>query len=68
MKEKPTVVIIWKDPAISDNSGIVSVTCNAQSGAELTIGETTITCDAVDGSGNKASCSFQVTVKGKFKY
>ena len=65
---KPTAMAVWKDPIVSDNSGIVSVTCDAQSGVTLTIGETTVTCEAVDGSGNRAQCSFQVIVKGKFSY
>ena len=64
-ERKPTAIAIWKDLIASDNSGIVSVTCDPQSGAEFTIGQTPVTCEAVDGSGNRAQCSFQVIVKGK---
>ena len=61
---KPTAMVIWNDPFVSDNSGNVSVTCNPQSGAEFTIGHTTVICKAVDGSKNEAACSFQVNVTG----
>ena len=62
---KPTAMVIWNDPFVSDNSGNVSVTCNPQSGAEFTIGHTTVICKAVDGSKNEAACSFQVNVTGR---
>ena len=63
-KGKPTAIVRWNDPVVTDNSGNVSVTCDAQSGAEFTIGETRIPCEAVDGSGNKASCYSYVIVRG----
>ena len=63
---KPTAIVNWHHPVVTDNSGNVSFTCDAQSGAEFTIGITTVTCEAVDGSGNRAQCHFHVTVKGKF--
>ena len=59
-------MVIWEDPPASDNSGNVTVTCNPQSGIILTIGETPVTCEAVDGSGNKAVCSFPVYVRGNY--
>ena len=62
---KPTAMIKWDDPTASDNSGNVSVTCDPQSGTNFTIGQTTVTCEAIDGSGNTVACSFQVTVTGK---
>ena len=61
---KDTAMIVWEDPKASDNSGNVSVTCDLLSGTNFTIGQTTVTCEAVDGSGNKAECFFQVYVTG----
>ena len=61
---KRTTMVIWEDPPASDNSGIVTVTCNLQSGIILTLGHTPVTCEAVDDSGNKAICSFPVYVGG----
>ena len=59
-------MVILEDSFASDNSGNVSVTCDPESGTNFIIGQTPVTCEAVDGSGNKASCSFQITVTGKF--
>ena len=59
-------MVAWDGPKASDNSGNVSrVFCNPQSGTNFTIGQTTVICEAVDGSGNRAACSFQVNVTGK---
>ncbi|TMA29620.1 MAG: HYR domain-containing protein [Deltaproteobacteria bacterium] len=52
-------------PTATDNCGVAQVTCSPQSGTKFpedpspTLG----TCTAVDGSGNAASCSFQVKVQ-----
>ncbi len=43
--------------------GSVSVTCSPESGSTFKLGTTTVNCSATDGSGNKASDSFTVTVK-----
>ena len=61
-------MIEWADPIASDNSGKVSVTCDPQSRTNFTIGETTIICDAVDESGNKAQCYFKVIVTGRLHF
>ena len=61
---KNTAMVEWEDSKASDNSESVSVICNPPSGANFTIGRTSVTCEAVDGSGNKAECSFQVYVTG----
>ena len=64
-KEKPTAMVIWEDPTASDNSEKVAhVFCQPQSGTNFTIGQTTVMCEAVDWSGNRAECSFQVNVTG----
>ena len=62
---KPTAMAIWEDPLASDNSGNVSVTCDPPTGTNFAIGQSTVTCKAIDGSGNTAPCSFQVNVTGK---
>ena len=45
-------------------SGAVSPLCTSSSGDTLAVGDTTVTCTATDGSGNSASASFTVHVKG----
>ena len=65
-KGKATGMVLWKDPIASDNSGNVSVTCDPPSGTHFKIGERPITCEAVDGSGNRAECSFPVTLIGNY--
>ena len=65
---KPTAMVEWEDPHASDNSGNVSVTCDPQSGTNFTIGQTSIICEAVDASGNRAQCSVQVIVAGEFVF
>ena len=58
-------IVKWKEPAVTDNSGNVSFTCDAHSGTKLSIGRKIINCEAVDGSGNRANCSYTLTVYGK---
>ena len=58
-------VAVWKHPSATDNSGDnPSVTCIPLSGSTFTIGETSVTCDAVDSSRNNNTCSFQIDVEG----
>ena len=57
-------MVKWDDPLASDNSGKVSVTCDPDSGTDFTIGDSEVTCKALDGSGNKAICSFPVYIRG----
>ena len=50
---------------ISDNSGSIShIACTPQLGTNFSIGQTEVSCEAVDGSGNRAECSFQLNVIG----
>ena len=51
---------------VSDNSGTVSATCDPPSGTVFTMGLTIVNCEAIDGSGNIDSCSFEVNVTGIF--
>ena len=64
-KGKPTAKVNLKGATASDNSGNVPrVSCNPQLGTNFHIGHTTVTCEALDGSGNRAECSFQFRVIG----
>ena len=46
----------------SDNAGSVNLTCTPPSGSFFPVGTTTVSCVAVDTSGNVSTCSFPVTV------
>jgi len=46
----------------TDNSGSVAVVCAPSSGTAFPVGMTTVTCTAIDDSGNIATGSFTVTV------
>ena len=46
----------------TDNCGLASFACSPPSGSVFPKGTTTVTCTAVDTSGNTSSCSFKVTV------
>ena len=67
---KPTAMVNYNRPRASDNSGNVAhVICSPQSGTNFNMGHTSVTCEAVDGSGNRAACSFRFNVIGTtFKY
>ena len=61
-------VAVWQDPTVVDTSGNrVKVTCNPLSGSEFPIGQTWVTCDAVDRRSN-STCVFQIGVKGTFGF
>ena len=65
---RPTAIAFWHHPSATDNSGDKpKVTCNPMSGGNFTIGQTLVTCEAVDSSGNTNACTFQIGVKGIFK-
>ena len=65
-EESPTVAVVWKEPNATDDSGhYPEVSCNRLSGTDFTVGTTTVTCEAVDRSGNKAACMFNIEVTGK---
>ena len=66
-EDRPTAMLTWRTPTASDNSEYVpDVFCDPQSGTNFTIGETVVTCVAVDESKNTAECSFEVNVKGDY--
>ena len=63
---EPTAMVKREEAIrISDNSGsIAHVSCIPQLGTNFSIGQTEVSCEAVDGSGNRAECSFQLNVIG----
>jgi gliding motility-associated-like protein len=54
----------WTPPTATDNcsNATVTQTSGPQPGANLTVGTYTVAYNAVDGSGNSATCSFVITV------
>ena len=65
---KSTATVIWTTPLATDNSKLIhTVTCNKQNGSQFEIGATEVMCQALDGAGNQATCSFIVDVAGKCK-
>ena len=58
--------VSWTNPQVTDNSGqIPTITCNGVSGSRFGIGETKVICEAIDPTGNSASCVFIVKIEGK---
>ncbi len=56
------VRVTWAEPTGTDNCSTPSVSCTAKSNDCFKIGVTTVTHTATDAAGNKASCSFTITV------
>ena len=64
---KPTAMVTWEPPVASDNSRETpNITCDPASGSNFTIGQIVVNCEAMDTSGNKATCNFSVKVSGMF--
>lgn len=57
-----TPVVYTLPTAFDLTSGYVPVTCSPAAGAGFPVGDTTVECSAVDGSGNISTASFLVTV------
>jgi len=57
-------VVTFNPTAIDDGAGSVPVVCTPPSGSAFPVGVTTVTCVAVDGFGNVATGTFDVTVIG----
>lgn len=58
-----SLIVTYTTPIATDNCGPApAVVCNPPSGSVLPLGATTVTCTAVDSSGNTATCSFPVNV------
>ena len=64
-QSQANAIVVWTDPEVADNSGqIHTITCDAESGNQFGIGETEVTCQAVDPTGNQATCMFTVKIEG----
>ena len=60
--------MVWEQPNATDNSGRVDkVICTPQARNQFVIGQSMVTCEAVDGAGNNATCYFYVDVTGMLK-
>lgn len=57
-------VVRYKSPTSNDNCATGASACSPPSGSSFPLGTTTITCDVSNASGDHATCSFTVTVKG----
>jgi hypothetical protein len=57
-----STVVTYTTPQATDNCPDVGVSCSPLSGATFQKGTTTVTCTAIDSSGNSVNCSFTVTV------
>ena len=57
----------YPSPNATDGSagGEIEVLCSETNGNIFAIGNTTVTCNATDESGNDAFCSFSVIISGK---
>ena len=63
---KAYATVVWNEPQATDNSReIPTITCDANSGNQFEIGETEVICQAVDPTGNHATCTFTVKINGK---
>lgn len=57
-------VVTFSVSALDDLDGEVGVTCSPPSGSTFPIGTTTVTCTASDATGNNATASFEVLLRG----
>ena len=58
--------VLWSAPHVTDNSRqSCTITCNVEFGSKFEIGETDVTCQAIDPGGNRDACSFTVAVTGR---
>jgi len=56
--------VSFSSSAVDLVDGIVPVTCVPTSGTTFAIGDTTVVCNAADRSGNSATASFKIHVRG----
>ncbi|XP_072175625.1 uncharacterized protein [Diadema setosum] len=61
--DRPTAVVFFDTPNITDNMGRPSVSLSKRSGTRFAVGDTPVTYTATDVYGNVAVCSFTVTVR-----
>ncbi len=56
-------IVSFSAPTVNDNCGIASSGCLPASGSTFGLGTNTVTCTAVDTSGNTNSCTFKIFVQ-----
>lgn len=52
----------------TDNVGVTVFSTSIRNGSELTWGQYSITYAASDKAGNKANCTFHISIAGKYIY
>ena len=57
-----SAVVTFPAPTVGDNCAVATNFCVPASGSVFSLGITTVTCTAVDSSGNTNTCTFSVTV------
>ena len=58
--------VTWREPEFSDNVKVERVTSTRKPGDSFSLGSTNVKYDAFDKSGNTASCTFTVSLKGDY--
>ncbi|MFN2555956.1 MAG: HYR domain-containing protein [Nitriliruptorales bacterium] len=61
--EGPETAVVYSANAFDLVSGDRDVVCDYPSGSSFAVGDTTVSCSAIDAKGNRANNSFKVTVK-----
>ncbi|UJP64393.1 HYR domain-containing protein [Mongoliitalea daihaiensis] len=56
-------IVTWTEPTATDNSGLVTLTPDIEPGSFFSVGTTTVTYTAIDPSGNRTLCTFDVVVR-----
>jgi lysophospholipase L1-like esterase len=59
-----TQAVTFSAPTVTDGTAPVAVTCSPASGDPFPLGTTAVSCIASDATARKATCSFNVTLKG----
>ena len=59
-----TAIVTYQPPTATDNSGKVTLNCEPPPQSEFNIGQTNVTCVAIDASGNSKTCAFRVRITG----
>ena len=58
-----STIVTYPAPTVDDNCGVATNYCLPASGSSFSLGTNTVTCTAVDNSGNTNACLFTVTVQ-----
>jgi hypothetical protein len=59
-------IVKYKSPSTNDNCAAEASACAPPSGSSFPLGATTVNCDVSNASGDRATCSFIVTVKSGY--